>query len=215
MPIALAVFAHPDDIELTAAGTLVRLQRAGYRIHYMTVANGSCGSSVHAVKELVRVRRDEAMAACRLGGFTYHESLVSDLEVFYDRPTLGRLAAVLRGIGPDILLTHSPADYMEDHENTCRLAVTAAFARGMPNFATDPATAPVDRALTVYHAQPHGNRDPLGAPVMPTHFVDVGGDVLAEKAAMLACHRAKGKGRSGMAVVHDPHDRQRLPRHTR
>ena len=50
MPIALAVFAHPDDIELTAAGTLVRLQRAGYRIHYMTVANGSCGSSVHARK---------------------------------------------------------------------------------------------------------------------------------------------------------------------
>ena len=47
MPIALAVFAHPDDIELTAAGTLVRLQRAGYQIHYMTVANGSCGSSVH------------------------------------------------------------------------------------------------------------------------------------------------------------------------
>ena len=88
MPVALAVFAHPDDIELTASGTLLRLQRAGYEIHYMTVANGSCGSSVHAVEELVRVRRDEAIAACRVGGFTYHESLVSDLEVFYDRPTL-------------------------------------------------------------------------------------------------------------------------------
>jgi LmbE family N-acetylglucosaminyl deacetylase len=191
MPTALAVFAHPDDIELTASGTLVRLQRAGYQIHYMTVANGSCGSSVHGAEELVRVRRDEAIAACRVGGFTYHESLVSDLEVFYDRPTLGRLASVVRRIGADILLTHSPGDYMEDHENTCRLAVTAAFARGMPNFATDPPTPVVDRPVTVYHAQPHGNRDPLGAPVVPTHFVDVGGDVLVQKAAMLACHRSQ------------------------
>jgi N-acetylglucosamine malate deacetylase 1 len=45
--------------------------------------------------------------------------------------------------------------------------------------------------VTVYHAQPHGNRDPLGTPVRPTHFVDVGGDVLAQKAAMLACHRSQ------------------------
>ena len=191
MPVALAVFAHPDDIELTASGTLLRLQRAGYQIHYLALANGSCGSSVHGVEELVRVRREEARAACRTSGFTHHESLVNDLEVFYERPTLARLAAIVRVIVPDILLTHSPSDYMEDHENTCRLAVTAAFARGMPNFPTDPPTGAVDRPVTVYHAQPHGNRDPLGMPVRPTHFVDVGGEVLDQKAAMLACHRSQ------------------------
>jgi LmbE family N-acetylglucosaminyl deacetylase len=191
MPAALAVFAHPDDIELGASGTLLRLQRAGYEIHYLTVANGSCGSSVHEAETLVRVRREEAMAACRTAGFTFHESLVNDLEVFYDRRLLARLAAIVRSIGPEIVLTHSPSDYMEDHENACRLAVTATFARGMPNFPTDPPTAAVDRPVTVYHAQPHGNRDPLGTPVRPTHFVDVGGDVLAHKAAMLACHRSQ------------------------
>lgn len=46
-------------------------------------------------------------------------------------------------------------------------------------------------AVTVYHAQPHGNRDPLGAEVRPTHFVDVGGEVFERKAAMLACHRSQ------------------------
>ena len=100
MPVALAVFAHPDDIELTASGTLLRLQRAGYDIHYLALANGSCGSSVHGAAELVRVRREEAMAACRTGGFTHHESLVNDLEVFYERPTLARLAAIVRGDRP-------------------------------------------------------------------------------------------------------------------
>src|SRR4051794_41914541 len=70
LPAALAIFAHPDDIELGASGTLLRLQSAGYQIHYLAVANGSCGSSVLGGAELVRVRRDEAMAACRTGGGT-------------------------------------------------------------------------------------------------------------------------------------------------
>src|SRR5262249_24340654 len=52
-------------------------------------------------------------------------------------------------------------------------------------------TPAIDGPVTVYHAQPHGNRDSLGAEVRPTHFVDVGGEVLAQKAAMLALHRSQ------------------------
>ena len=89
-----------------------------------------------------------------------------------------------------IVLTHSPVDYMEDHTITCRLAVTAAFARGMPNFPTDPPRGAVDGPETVYHAQPHGNCGPLGEPIVPTHFVDVSA-VLPLKTAMLACHQTQ------------------------
>jgi LmbE family N-acetylglucosaminyl deacetylase len=191
MPVALAVFAHPDDMEFLASGTLLRLQRAGYEIHSLAVANGSCGSSVRGPEETVRVRRAEAEAACRLAGFTLHESLVNDIEVFYERALLARVAALVRRVAPDVLLTHSPSDYMEDHENTCRLAVSAAFCRGMRNMPTVPPAPAVDRPVTVYHAQPHGNRDPLGTEVRPTHFVDVGGEVLERKTAMLACHRSQ------------------------
>lgn len=191
MPAALAVFAHPDDMEFLAAGTLLRLQHAGYAIHCLAVANGSCGSSVHGAEETARIRRAEAEEACRLAGFTLHESLANDIEVFYERTVLARVAALVRRVAPEVLLTHSPSDYMEDHENAGRLAVTAAFCRGMRNLATDPPEAPVDGPVTVYHAQPHGNRDPLGEVVRPTHFVDVGGDVLERKTAMLACHRSQ------------------------
>jgi len=191
MPTALGVFAHPDDMEILAAGTLLRLQRAGYDVHCLAVANGCCGSSVLAREETASVRGGEAEEACRIAGFTLHDSLVNDIEVFYERALLARVAAVVRRVGPGVLLTHSPRDYMEDHENSGRLAVTAAFCRGMRNFSTDPATLPVDRPVTVYHAQPYGNRDPLGAEVRPTHFVDVGGDVLETKTAMLACHRSQ------------------------
>jgi len=44
MAVALAVFAHPDDMEIVASGTLLRLQRVGYEIHCLAVANGCCGS---------------------------------------------------------------------------------------------------------------------------------------------------------------------------
>jgi LmbE family N-acetylglucosaminyl deacetylase len=191
MPTALAVFAHPDDMEILAAGTLLRLRRAGYDVHCLAVANGCCGSSVLGPADTARVRRAEAEEACRLGGFALHDSLANDIEVFYERALLARVAAVVRRVAPEVLLTHSPDDYMEDHESSGRLAVTAAFCRGMRNFPTEPATPPVDGPVTVYHAQPYGNRDPLGAPVRPTHFVDVGGDVLEAKTAMLACHRSQ------------------------
>jgi len=191
MPTALAVFAHPDDMEIVAAGTLLRLQRAGFSVHCLAVANGGCGSSVLGREETAKARRAEAEEACRLAGFTWHESLVNDAEIFYERATLGRVAALVRRVAPDVLLTHSPADYMEDHQNASRLAVSAAFCRGMRNMPTDPPAPPVDRPVTVYHAQPYGNRDPLGSEVRPTHFVDVGGEILEKKTAMLACHRSQ------------------------
>jgi LmbE family N-acetylglucosaminyl deacetylase len=191
MPTVLGVFAHPDDMEIVAAGTLLRLHGAGFDVHCLPVANGSCGSSTLGPEETARVRRAEAEEACRLAGFTLHECLVNDIEIFYDRKTLARVAAIVRRVAPDVLLTHSPADYMEDHQNATRLAVSAAFCRGMRNMPTDPPVPPVDRPVTVYHAQPYGNRNPLGAEVRPTHFVEVGGEVLEKKTAMLACHRSQ------------------------
>ena len=47
------------------------------------------------------------------------------------RSTLFQLAAVVREVNPSILLVPSPQDYMEDHMNACRLAVTAAFLKPM------------------------------------------------------------------------------------
>lgn len=187
---AFAVAAHPDDIEFVMAGTLIRLREAGYELHYMNVANGCCGSTEYDAVTAGRVRREEAIAACQTIGAVFHESLVRDMEIFYDRPTLVRLAAVMREVAPEIVLTHAPIDYMEDHTNTCRLAVTAAFARCMPNFPAEPPTPAVMQPVTVYHAQPHGNQTPLGEPVVPGLFVDIT-ELMPQKTTMLACHASQ------------------------
>ncbi len=187
---ALAVAAHPDDIEFYMAGTLLLLKKAGCEIHYMTVANGSCGSIDQSAAVTRAIRRQESRRAAQLLGAKYHPSLTNDLEIFYELKTLRRLAAVIREINPTIVLTHAPQDYMEDHTNTCRLAVTAAFARGMRNFKTIPARAAVLGDVTVYHAMPHGLRDGLRRPIIPGAFVNTTA-VQPLKRAALAAHRSQ------------------------
>jgi LmbE family N-acetylglucosaminyl deacetylase len=184
---AFAVAAHPDDIEFLMAGTLILLGDAGYELHYMNVSNGSLGTTQFDTATIVEMRRREAMEAAASIGATHHESICSDLDIFYDRPTLAKLSSVMRDVAPDIVLTHSPVDYMEDHTNTCRLAVTAAFARGMPNFPVEPPRAAIARNVTLYHAQPYSNYDPLRQLVTPDFYVDVT-DKIDDKVSMLAKH---------------------------
>lgn len=190
MKTAFAIGAHPDDIEFFMAGTLILLRDAGYAIHYMTLANGCCGTTQYDRQTITAMRRTEAAKAAASIGATFHDSICNDLEIFYDLPTLKKLASVMREVAPDIVLTHPPADYMEDHMNTCRLVVTAAFARGMPNFEVAPPRACVDKKVTIYHAQPFWNRDPMRRPVEPDLFVDVS-SVEEQKVAMLALHASQ------------------------
>ena len=130
--VAFAVAAHPDDIEFVMSGTMMHLKAAGYELHYMNVANGCCGTTEYSRRDRgfvgTKVKRRPNFCA------TFHESLTNDLEIFYDKETLQKLASVMREVRPGIVLTHSPADYMEDHVNTCRLVVTALLRGGCQTF---------------------------------------------------------------------------------
>lgn len=190
MAVALAVGAHPDDIEFRMAGTLLLLRRAGWETHTMTVASGNCGSSRYGSARLRAIRRKESQRAAEILGADWHPSLTDDLEIVYDLKLLRRLAAVVRDVRPSVVLTHPSEDYMEDHTCTCRLVVTAAFARGMPNFRCVPPRRHVEGDVTVYHCMPHGLRDPLRRPVVPELFVDTT-SVQPTKRAALAAHASQ------------------------
>jgi LmbE family N-acetylglucosaminyl deacetylase len=187
---AIAIGAHPDDIEFYMAGTLLMLKRAGYAIHYLTVANGNCGSVQYNAAMLRSIRNTEARAAAKILGARFHSSLTNDLEIFYNLELLRALAAIIREVKPRILLTHSPQDYMEDHMNTARLSVTAAFARGMPNFRTAPARPTADYDVTIYHAMVNGLRDPLRRRIIPGAFVNTT-SVHKTQLKALAAHKSQ------------------------
>ena len=188
--IALAAATHPDDIEFMMAGTLLRLKDSGCEIHLWNLANGCCGSATLSREDAIAVRWEEALASAELAGGTAHPPLFDDLGLYYDAPSVARAAAVIRQIQPDIILTQSPQDYMEDHQNTTRLVVTGAFTRAMRSFVTQPDVATYNKPVALYHALPHGLNDAVRQPVAPHFFTDIG-PVLARKRAMLACHASQ------------------------
>jgi LmbE family N-acetylglucosaminyl deacetylase len=193
--VPLTVFAfscHPDDIEFMMGGTLFLLKRAGCALHYLNLADGSCGSTEQGPAETAARRHGEARDAAALLGAEFHESLVGDFEVLYTSELVRRATAVIREVKPDILLLPSPEDYMEDHMNTSRVGVTAAFCRGVPNFASLPPVPPSFQDVVLYHALPYGLADGLRRRIQPDFFVDISG-VIEDKQAMLACHQSQKK----------------------
>ena len=188
--IALAIAAHPDDIEFMMAGTLLLLKKAGYEIHYFNLANGSCGTTEHDAKTIRRIRLREAKEGAAILGARFHPPLADDMEILYELPLLRRVAADVREVRPTVLLTHSPADYMEDHTNACRLAVSAAFIRGAPNFKCLPARPAIGGDVTVYHALPHSLRDALRRRIPCGSFVNIT-SVLPVKLAALEAHQSQ------------------------
>ena len=119
---ALAIFAHPDDIEFVAAGTMLLLAEAEYNLHYFVACSGNCGSMDLGPEEIRSVREAEARKGPRSSAPPFHPSIVDDLELIYNVENLRKVAAVVRLTEPSIVLTHSPEDYMEDHMNASRLA---------------------------------------------------------------------------------------------
>jgi len=190
MPSVLAIAAHPDDIEFVMAGTMLRLAQRGWQLHYFNIANGCYGSMTLSREACISTRLAEGRRAAELMQAHFYPPICDDLAVLYTVEQLAQVAAVVRLAKPQIVLTHALSDYMEDHQNAARLAVTAAFCRAMPNYRTNPDVPTYDCEVTVYHAQPHGNCTPIGEPVVPSHFVDVG-DLLSQKAELLLAHASQ------------------------
>jgi LmbE family N-acetylglucosaminyl deacetylase len=186
----LAIAAHPDDIEFQMGGTLLLLRQAGCETHYFNIANGCCGSVKYKATALRKVRAVEGRAAAKILEAKFYLSLVNDLEIFYDLKTLQGVAAVIREARPMIILTHPPQDYMEDHTNVCRLAVSAAFTHAMPNFKTIPQRATYEADVTLYHCMPHGLCDGLRRRVLPGMYVNTT-SVHEKKLKALAAHRSQ------------------------
>ena len=190
MKSVFAIAAHPDDIEFMMAGTLLMLKRAGYAIHYMNIGSGNCGSTVHDYDSIKQIRLREAIKAAEILEAQFYPPFRDDMEIMYDLETLKHVSAIVRDVRPNIVLTHSPMDYMEDHTNTCRLAVSATFARGMRNFTTSPARPAAEYDCVVYHALPHTLTDNLRRLIVPGAFVNTT-SVFEKKMEALKAHQSQ------------------------
>lgn len=199
MPTVLAIMAHPDDIEITCAGTLIQLRRAGWNVHMATMTAGDMGSTRHSRRAIAGIRRSEAERSASLIGAQYSCLGFDDLTIVYDEPSKRRVSGFLRAVRPDLLITAAPVDYMADHEETARIVREAAFASTMPNWratwsrsavGAGRAMPPCDRVPPLLYADPIDLVDHYGRRVPAHYAVDIT-PVVELKEQMLAAHESQ------------------------
>ncbi|MCB0988802.1 MAG: PIG-L family deacetylase [Microthrixaceae bacterium] len=138
---ALAVGAHPDDIEFGAGATLARWAEAGCQVSFVVCTDGSKGTwDPHAdTAALVATRQGEARTAARTLGATGDVIFLgrTDGELENDRAVRSELARAIRQIRPDVLLGHDPWKRYRlhpDHRAAGFLTCDALVAARDPHF---------------------------------------------------------------------------------
>lgn len=190
--VALAIGAHPDDVEIHCAGTLRLLQAAGFELHVATMTLGDCGSKGLSAEQTCAVRRKEAESACRMLGAAYHYAGSHDFAIFNDDAHNRLVTALVRDVNPSLVLTHQPHDYIVDHEATSILVRNACFYAPAPNY--DTSTVSESPAISgiphLYYWDAVERRDIFGKSAAVEMYVDISRE-MEFKVAMLAEHESQ------------------------
>lgn len=129
----LAIFAHPDDMELCVGGTLLKMKSLGYRTGALDVTRGEMGT-----RGTPQIRAKEAKDAAETLKLDVRENLgLSDGHVFADDESRKKLVRVLRRLKPKILLTHQDNDPHPDHNHIVQLVREAARLSSMQKYDAD------------------------------------------------------------------------------
>src|SRR4029079_7817787 len=123
----LAIFAHPDDVELGVGGTLLKMKHLGYKTGALDVTQGEMGT-----RGTVEGRAAEAVEAASILKLDVRENLhLPDGHVFADDESRAKLVRVLRRLKPKLLLTHQENDPHPDHNHIVQLVRESARLASM------------------------------------------------------------------------------------
>jgi N-acetylglucosamine malate deacetylase 1 len=180
----LAVGAHPDDLEILCGGTLARYVQEGHEVVMCNATLGNRGSFEHTSDEIAEIRLREAKRAAELAGAEHVTLGLSDAEVNAADPAQVRLVVdLVRDARPDVIVTHSPNDYMSDHNEVSKLVFDASFHATLPLLETSrphhSVVAPIYYMDTV-----------MGLGFQPVEYVDVT-STIEMKVAMLEAHESQ------------------------
>lgn len=145
----LAIGAHPDDVELSASGTLLKHRAMGYSTGIIDLTQGELGS--RGTKE---TRKEEAEAAARILGLTERVNLkMADGFFEHSEENLKLIIEQIRRFKPQIVLLNAVSDRHPDHGRGGKLASEACFLAGLRKIETTWNGEPQEahRPQAVYH----------------------------------------------------------------
>ena len=187
---ALAVYAHPDDPEVSCGGTLARWVDGGAEAHLVVVNRGDKGSTTAGADPdiLAAERADEVAEAAAVLGLASFELLgYADGESENDLTLRGRLVEVVRRLRPDTVVCPDPtalyfgAGYVNHRDHrVCGFAVLDTVAPAAASPLYFPELGPPHQVRRVY----------LSGTLHADTAIDIG-PVLERKSRALACHRSQ------------------------
>jgi N-acetylglucosamine malate deacetylase 1 len=174
----LAVFSHPDDAELTCAGTLVKMKSLGYRTGVLDVTRGEMGT-----RGTPEGRAEEAREAARIMGLDVRLNLEQpDGHVWVTEEARTALVRVIRTYKPKVIITAHWDDPHPDHANTARLVRESARLASMRRYDEEAGQGAV-RVPALAHSA-------YSRLVVPSFVVDIS-DHIEEKLRAIRAHRSQ------------------------
>jgi N-acetylglucosamine malate deacetylase 1 len=201
----LAIAAHPDDVELTCGGTLLKMAQRGYKTGILDLTAGEMGS-----RGTPETRAKEAAKAAKLLGVKWRETLgVSDSDVQPTRQNKLRLASVIRKLRPKtVILPYWEARH-PDHYHASTLGYEGCFLAGLKQL---PLEGEPHRPFKILYSTAY-------ASVRPSFVVDITAQYELRRRAILAfgsqfCpKKGEKKGKVFLAIDQLEEEMNQLARH--
>jgi bacillithiol biosynthesis deacetylase BshB1 len=193
----LAIAAHPDDVEQTCGGTLLRMAEAGYRTGIVDLTAGDMGT-----RGSPEIRVAESADAAKILKVSHRENLHFP-DARLENSMAGRmtLAQRIRELRPRTVILPYWEGRHPDHYRTAELGYEACFLAGLRKI--DPYTEPHRPYKVVYSS--------IYANVVPSFVVDVTRYFDRRMESLLAYRSQYGESGDGSALFPDePEIRDRL-----
>ena len=160
----VALGAHPDDLELSMLGTLIRYREQGHQVVPVVFTDGR--RTGNPPEEHAAVREAETRAALAMAGLEPTLLRFPNGQTLYDPSVLTAVEALLSELKPDVLFTHALDDYHPEHRLLGRVVTDAAWA-------------------PVFFSDTMGGID-----FQPEYYVDISGQFELKRQALL-CHASQ------------------------
>ncbi len=129
----LFIVAHPDDVELGAAGTILKYKKEGKRVGIIDLTRGELGT-----RGTAEIRATEAAEAAKILDLDVRENLaIRDGFFKNDEEHQLKVIAAIRKYQPEIVITNAYYDRHPDHGRACDLVTDSCFLAGLPKIETE------------------------------------------------------------------------------
>jgi N-acetylglucosamine malate deacetylase 1 len=180
----LAIGAHPDDLEAHCGGTLARYVAEGHEVVMCHASAGDHGADGERAAQFAATRTAEAREAAAIAGAKHATLGLSDGGIRGEDADQRRAVEELaREVAPDLVITHSAADYHPDHRELHRLVIDAVHLAANPQRSAK--GPPVPEHVPIYFMETDASLR-----FQPTEWVDIT-STIEIKRRMAECHASE------------------------